>query len=138
MTQVILSRNSRQIKEFAFEKQYLESEENWLGDGFFPREEEFFKLKHFGEYNDGLDPSSFGGIQICMSLDTIQYTRSIYSILDLLGDVGGLYSILLDLCEILVGIPALLFGSVLQKFLAANIFVKQQSDENQSQSTSLD
>ena len=45
MTQVILSRNSRQIKEFAFEKQSLESEENYLGDGFFPREGEFFKLK---------------------------------------------------------------------------------------------
>ena len=73
-----------------------------------------------------------------MSLDTIQHTRSIYSILDLLGDVGGLYSILLDLCEILVGIPTLLFGSVLQKFLAANIFENQQSDQNQLHSTNLD
>ena len=105
-----------------FEKHFLESEERWLGDGFFPRQEEFFNLILLDEYNDGLDPKSFGGIQIQMSLNTVLYTRSIYSLLDFLGDVGGLYSILLSLGQILCGIPTLLYGSKLQKFLADNIF----------------
>ena len=62
MKKTIFSSNSRQIKEFSFEKQFLESEEKWLGDGIFPREEEWFKFKQSDEYNDGLDPTSFGGI----------------------------------------------------------------------------
>ena len=97
MTQVTFDSNSRKIKEFEFEKHFLESEERWLGDGFYPREEEFFSLSKLDEYNDGLHPNSFGGVQIQMSLNTVLYTRSIYSILDFLGDVGGLLGILLSI-----------------------------------------
>ena len=43
-TQVIFDSNSRRIREFEFEKNSLESEETWLGDGFYPKEEEFFNL----------------------------------------------------------------------------------------------
>ena len=111
MTQVIFDSNSRRIKEYAFEKNFLESEERWLGDGFNPRKEEFFNLIELDEYNDGRYNDSFGGVQVQMSLNTVLYTRSIYSILDFLGDVGGLYSILQSLCSILVGIPTLLYGS---------------------------
>ena len=57
-----------------------------------------------------------------MSLDLVAYSRSIYSILDFLGDVGGLYSILLDLGIILVTIQSFVFGSFLEKFLRLNIF----------------
>ena len=57
-----------------------------------------------------------------MSLNEVYYNRSIYSILDFLGDVGGLYSILLDFGSILVMIPSFLFGSLLEKFLASKIF----------------
>ena len=44
MTQVIFDSNSRRMKEFSFQKNFLESEERWLGDGFNPREDEFFNL----------------------------------------------------------------------------------------------
>ena len=109
----------------------MESEERWLGDGFFPKEEEFFNLIKLDEYNDGLYPNSFGGVQMQMSLNTVLYTRSIYSVLDFLGDVGGLYSILMSLCQIIVGIPTFLFGSKLQKFLADKIFEKKYDACNQ-------
>ena len=38
LTKMVLSSHSRQIKEFAFEKEFLESEETWFGDGIFPKE----------------------------------------------------------------------------------------------------
>ena len=37
MTQVTIDSKNRSIKEFVFEKHFIESEERWLGDGFFPR-----------------------------------------------------------------------------------------------------
>ena len=72
------------------------------------------KLPAFNDYEE----KSFGGFSIQMSLNEVSYNRSIYSILDFLGDVGGLLSILLDFGRILVMIPSFLFGSLLQKFIA--------------------
>ena len=57
-----------------------------------------------------------------MSLNTVTNSRSIYSVFDLLGDVGGLYSILLDIGAIIAMIPALFFGSSLDRFLRSEIF----------------
>ena len=57
-----------------------------------------------------------------MSLNEVSDNRSIYSILDFLGDVGGLYAMLLDFGSIIVSIPTFLFGSLLDKFLASKIF----------------
>ena len=42
--------------------------------------------------------------------------------LDFLGDVGGLYSILLDIGTILTSVPGLLCESTLYTFLASAIF----------------
>ena len=66
-----------------------------------------------------------------MSLDTVSYSRSIYSVFDLLGDVGGLYSILLDIGAIIAMIPAFVFGSSLDRFLSSGIFNNKslQNDE---------
>lgn len=53
-----------------------------------------------------------------MSLDKLEYQRSIYSLLDFLGDVGGLNSILLE-----IGVSLGFFlASVLDNFLASKIF----------------
>ena len=61
---------------------------------------------------------SYGGYSIEMSLDKVEYSRSIYSLLDFLGDVGGLSSILLE-----IGLSlGFLFSPALDEFLASNIF----------------
>ena len=52
-----------------------------------------------------------------MSLDIINHNRAIYSILDLLGDVGGLLSILFDLGGIIVTLLGYLFGDKMNKYL---------------------
>ena len=53
-----------------FEKQYLYSDERLLGDGFNPREIEFFELTENQKFNDGWVLDSFGGIGFQMSLNT--------------------------------------------------------------------
>ena len=72
---------------------------------------------------------SYGGYSIEMSLDKVEYSRSIYSLLDFLGDVGGLSSILLE-----IGLSlGFLFSPALDEFLASNIF-KARSKEIKSHS----
>ena len=48
---------------------------------------------------------------ISMSLDTHEHTRSVYSILDLLGDIGGLYSILYSIGLLIIQMMPYVFGS---------------------------
>ena len=75
--------------------------------------------------NDGFSEYSLGGFHIEMSLDEVYNTRSIYSTLDLLGDVGGLYSILLDVGKIIVMVLTFFTGSSMDKYLKVNIFTSQ-------------
>ena len=72
-----------------------------------------------------------------MSLDEISHQRSIYSFLDFLGDVGGLYSILIDIGSIFLMLPAFAFGSGLHQFLMKNIFMTLKK-ENLSKSSEDD
>ena len=57
-----------------------------------------------------------------MSLNKVLYSRATYNVLDLLGDVGGLYSILLDIGGYVIALVTFLFGSSMEKFLTSKIF----------------
>ena len=57
-----------------------------------------------------------------MSLDTQEHIRSVYSILDFLGDVGGLNSILLSIGQFFMTAISFIFGSALEKMMKASIF----------------
>ena len=59
-----------------------------------------------------------------MSLDTVMISRETYSILDWLGDIGGLNGILLSIVEICVA-PFASFS--LQKYLLTSFFKKQDN-----------
>ena len=52
-----------------------------------------------------------------MSMDTKEFSRSVYSILDFLGDVGGLLSILLPIGGIIVASIDHLFDRTLYDFI---------------------
>ena len=67
--------------------------------------------------NDGFNDYSLGGFHIEMSLDKVKNIRSIYSTLDLLGDVGGLFAILLDSGNILIMVFTFFTGSSMDKYL---------------------
>ena len=89
-------------------------------------------MKHVNILNDGFNEHSLGGFHIEMSLDKVKNIRSIYSTLDLLGDVGGLYSILLDVGKILVVVFTFFTGSSMDKYLKVNIFTQQARERKSS------
>ena len=59
------------------------------------------------------------------SLDVIYYERSVYSVLDLLGDVGGLLAILLGLGDLLVFFFINFTGETLYKYIQEKLFLQQ-------------
>ena len=50
-------------------------------------------------------------------MDTKQYSRSVYSILDFLGDVGGLLSILLPIGDIFIAFIDEIFTRTLDSYI---------------------
>ena len=62
-----------------------------------------------------------------MSLNVKQHVRSVYSILDFLGDVGGLFSILLSIGSLVVSAYSMI-SSPLEDFLSSKVF--QSSEVN--------
>ena len=53
---------SKSVHSFQLQKQTLESEERYLGDGFYPREEEFYALIKDDEVSNDATADSLGGI----------------------------------------------------------------------------
>ena len=63
----------------------------------------------------------------------IYYKRSIYSVLDFLGDVGGLFSILITIGEIIVTIPTYLFGAQIEYYLIEHLFKRHNKKASNSE-----
>ena len=55
------------IHPFELMMQTLESEERYLGDGFFPREDTYFSLERGRMVKNAIDSKSHGGIDIMES-----------------------------------------------------------------------
>ena len=108
---------------------FLESEERYLGDGFFPREAEWFELVLGEKYNDGWRDDKIASFSFEMSLDTKQYSRSVYSILDFLGDVGGLLSILLPIGGAFISLLDELFDRTLDSYIVKKVFFKTEQSK---------
>ena len=102
----------------------MESEERYLGDGFFPREAQWFELYEDETYNEPVRDDKIASFSFSMSFDTKQYTRSVYSILDFLGDVGGLLSILLPIGGALISLLDQLFDRTLDSYIISKVFFK--------------
>ena len=62
-----------------------------------------------------------------MSLDIVNHHRSIYSILDFLGEIGGLFGILIYIGSIVASLPAFFFGDNANKYLVKSIFKQDKS-----------
>ena len=87
--------------------------------------EGFYSFEEKTQYNvvnkdsDGqpTELGSYGGYMYTRSLDVIYYERSVYRVLDLLGDVGGLLAILLGLGDLLVYVLINVTGETLYKYI---------------------
>ena len=61
-----------------------------------------------------------------MSLDTKQYNRSVYSVLDFFGDIGGLLSIMLPIGGALVALLDEIFDRTLDNFIIQKVFFNKR------------
>ena len=95
----------------------MESEERYLGDGFFPREAEWVELVEDVLINDGWNVNSIAAFSFSMTMDTKQFNRSVYSVLDFFGDIGGLLSIMIPIGGALVALLDDLFERTLDNYI---------------------
>ena len=79
----------------------MESEESFDGLGLNVREETFYPVS-IEQANFKLEDDVLGGFIVTTSMDTTQHTRAIYSTLDFLGDVGGLFDMLRLVAQVLL------------------------------------
>ena len=127
------------LKVYNLRQSFLESEERYLGDGFFPREAQWFEIFEDETYNE---PEPFRDDKIAsfsfsMSFDTKQYTRSVYSILDFLGDVGGLLSILLPIGGAFISLLDQIFDRTLDSYLISKVFYTTSQSKRSLQEVSV-
>ena len=86
-------------------------------------------MSNFGSNDDFLT-----GFMINISRSAIHNTRSIYNLLDLLGDIGGLTGILQLIAGGILYCISYIFGSDLDKYLCSSLFttrppfMKQESE----------
>ena len=59
-------------------------------------------------------------------MDTKQYNRSVYSILNFLGDVGGLLSVLLPIGSLVISLIDALFDQTLDGFIIKKVFFNKK------------
>ena len=64
-----------------------------------------------------------------MSMDEKRYSRSVYSILDFLGDVGGLLSILIPIGGGIAAVLDYLFDRTLYYFIIKMVFFNRKSND---------
>ena len=68
-----------------------------------------------------------------MHTDTEQHNRSVYSILDFLGDVGGLLSILLPIGGAFIALLDELFNQTLDSYIIKKVFFNSRKPNNSEQ-----
>ena len=56
--------------------------------------------------------------------DVVHHSRSIYTFLDLLGDIGGLLDGLKGICSVLISIYFYLFGNPIHSYLLKALFLQ--------------
>lgn len=68
-----------------------------------------------------------------INLDKIKHSRSVYTLWDMLGDIGGLFGILQLFARHLLSLIATVFGSGVDRYLTSKLFKKQpHSEQRQS------
>lgn len=68
------------------------------------------------------------GLEFILERDLIYHKRSIYTSLDLLGDVGGLFDALKTIMSLLVSLYFSIFGDPSQSYLLRALFLKSPEE----------
>ena len=114
--------------DFDILKSVIESEESYLGMSFMPPNlDNFFMISEQFTESSLVEPDCLFELKFGLSSDVSYYNRQIYTGLDLLGDVGGLYDALKSFGMIFIIAYDFIFGSVFEQHLLSKIFLMDQS-----------
>ena len=80
---------------------------------------------------NGNDKLFVGGFSIGASPDTIIYSRAIYTLLDLLGDVGGLIDALKLICSMII---AVISNGDFSNYIISKLFYSYEKTHNNRES----
>ena len=108
-----------QINEYFIQQNKIQSDHKILGLGLESADYQFFSL------DTGLKiqrPSVSYIHLVKWSTQVNEYTRSIYTFWDFLGDVGGLFDMLKLITEVLIGFITMIYGSELDRVLVQSVF----------------
>ena len=109
----------------------LESDDKLLSLGVYPFESEFFSYrKIYGFERLAIDQYTEGkGLMkiflVVLETDAIREVRQIYTIWDVLGDIGGLADMLQLICWPIITLFHLLLGNGINRTLLQNLFKVQ-------------
>ena len=103
-----------------------DSEESYLGLGLLSNNQRAwfdYKSKE-PEIESGYAPDNLlFSVEYLLERDVIIHSRSIYTALDLLGDVGGLFDALKGISTFVVVLYFQIFGSPIDEYLLKSIFL---------------
>ena len=115
------------VYHLQLQQQVVESEEHWVGLGLGSSNEGVW-----WNFKDGLTyleavraPTNFFEITFSLDLDRKVYKRSIYTVLDWLGDVGGLFDALKGLGTLFFIVYSFICGDQLEVFLLETVYKRE-------------
>ena len=104
-----------------------DSEESYLGLGLMKNNQRTwfdYKSKE-PEIESGYDPDNIlFSVEYLLERDVLIHNRSIYTALDLLGDVGGLFDALKGISTLVVAFYFQIFGSPIDEYLLKSMFLR--------------
>ena len=114
---------------YRLQQHEAESEESFLGLGMIPNNHKtwFDFESNEPEISRIYDDKLLFSVEIRLSRDVIHHNRSIYTSLDLLGDVGGLFDALKSIMYFIVALYFNVFGNPVQEYLLNALFLKNKS-----------
>ena len=80
-----------------------------------------------------MEPESIFELKFGLKSDVSYYNRQIYTGLDLLGDVGGLYDALKSFGVIFIIVYDFIFGSVFEQHLLSKVFLMDRSSSGKKE-----
>ena len=111
-----------------------DSEESFLGLGLFPSNKKiWFNLRNKGEVKKSEHYNKerlFFSAGFSLDSDVTFYKRSIYTTLDLLGDIGGLFDALKGISSFIVAFYFNIFGDPIQSYLLTALFLRNPKEES--------
>ena len=115
------------MTRYYIQQQSLESEQEYIGHGINPNWYEFVSVEKTDTFDD-LVKDSYGAIALEVSPNSIRNERAVYSLLDSLGDIGGLFSILIYMGRIVVSFLTNLSGSKISTYLVTRVYSGQNHE----------